>query len=101
MKRSVLARPNLKIFLLGAVLLLAVQDMLTRGHSQSNLLAQARVRTGTTASDELLEALRAEAIRHPTPEIYMQLSEQYHRRGDIKKALTFLRRAEKVADQSE
>lgn len=94
MKRSVLARPNLKIFLLGAVLLLAVQDMLTRGHSQSNLLAQARVRT---ASDELLDALRAEAVKHPTPEIYMRLSEQYQRRGDIKKALLFLRRAEKAA----
>lgn len=101
MKRSVLARPNLKFFLLGAILLLAVQDMLTSGHSQGNLLAQARVRTGTTASDELLDALRAEAIRKPTPEIYMQLSDQYQRRGDIKKALSFLRRAEKAADASE
>lgn len=100
MKRSVLARPNLKIFLVGAVLLLAVQDMLTRGHSQGNLLAQARVRTaGTTVSDELLEALRMEAIRNPSPEIYMQLSEQYQRRGDIRKALSFLRRAEKAADE--
>lgn len=101
MKRNVLARPNLKIFLLGAVLLLAVQDMLTRGHSQSNLLAQARVRTGANASDELLEALRAEAVKRPTPEIYMQISEQYQRRGDIKKALIYLRRAEKAADELE
>src|SRR5688572_3961986 len=101
MKRSVLARPNLKIFLVGAVLLLAVQDMLTRGHSQGNLLAQARVRTAGTVSDESLDALRMEAIKNPTPEIYMQLSEQYQRRGDIKKALNFLRRAEKAADDLE
>ena len=99
MKGSVLIRPNLKLFILAAVLLLAVQDLASRGHSQGAIV-HARPRTGDRVSDEMLRSWLADATEANTPDIYMRISDEYYRRGEIKRALFFLRRAEQIADSN-
>ena len=97
MKGSILARPNLKLFVLAAILLLAVQDLLSRGHSQSTIV-HARPRSSDRVSDETLHSWLVEATQANTPDAYMRISDEYYRRGEIKRALFFLRRAEQAAD---
>jgi len=97
MKGSVLARPNLKLFLLAAVLLLAVQDLVTRGHSQSTTV-YARVRPGERVSEDVLRQWIAEASQSEAPDVCMRLSDEYYRRGELRRALFFLRRAEQLAE---
>ena len=96
MKGSVLARPNLKLFLLGALLLLALQDLLTRGHSQGTLVVHSRTRGNDATSEQQLNRLLARARQTPSSESYMQVSVEYERRGDMKKAVLYLRRAQKL-----
>ena len=62
MKGSILARPNLKLFVLAAILLLAVQDLLSRGHSQSTIV-HARPRSSERVSDETLHSWLVEATQ--------------------------------------
>jgi hypothetical protein len=95
MKDRVLARPNLKLFLVAALLLLAVQDLATRGNSQSTVV-HARLRG---VSDETLERWLTEAAQTTKPDVCVRLSDEYYRRGEIKRALFFLRRAEYLAEQ--
>jgi hypothetical protein len=97
MKGSVLARPNLKLFVLAAILLLAVQDLLSRGHSQSTVV-HARLRTKERVSDQTLHTWLVEASQTTTPDVYMRISDEYYRRGEIKRALFFMRRAEQISD---
>jgi hypothetical protein len=57
MRCSVLARPNLKLFLFGAVVLLIVQDLVTQGHSQTTVVhARARPVPDQTLKEWLAQA---------------------------------------------
>jgi hypothetical protein len=97
MKGSVLARPNLKLFVLAAILLLAIQDLVTRGHSQGAVV-HARLRPNERVSEDTLRLWMMQAADSKTPDIYMRISDEYYRRGEIKRALFFLRRAEQMSD---
>ncbi len=101
MKSTVFVRPNLKIFLLGAVLLLVVQHLITSGLSQgqgSSRFLQVNARE-MTESD--LRELIQRATESPSVENYMRVSRCFEKRGDYKKALLYLRRAEKIGQLDE
>jgi hypothetical protein len=100
MKSTVFVRPNLKIFVLGAVLLALLHHLITNGHSQGQgsskpLPVNAREMT----EDELQTLVRGAAVK-PSAQIYTRISRCYESRGEYKKALRYLRRAEKIS-QSE
>ena len=101
MNNTVYARPNLKVFLLGAVLLLVVQHLISSGHSQGSgpsrpLPANARELSGA----DLQELIR-EAAATPSSAAYLRISRLYEQRGEHKKALLYLRRAEKLSQMEE
>ena len=100
MKHTVFVRPNLKVFLLSGVLLVVVQHLITNGHSQGQGLWRAFPANAREMSDNDLEQLIRRATETPSVEIYMRISRCFESRGDYKKALLYLRRAEKVG-QSE
>lgn len=97
MKSTVFVRPNLKAFIVGGVLLVVVQHFMMAGHSQG----QSVFKPLTANARELDETELREMIRHatefPSAESYMRLSVVYEKRGDFKRALQYLRRAERVA----
>lgn len=100
MKSTVFVRPNLKAFVVGGVLLVVVQHVIMAGLSQS----QSMFKPQTANARELDETELREMVRHatefPSADNYMRLSALFEKRGDYKRALQYLRRAERVA-QSE
>ncbi|MEY2409065.1 MAG: hypothetical protein QOF48_1735, partial [Verrucomicrobiota bacterium] len=90
---TVFVRPNLKAFLLGAVLLLLLQHLISSGLSQGSTPPRALTVNARELTDNDIQEILHHATEHPAPESYMRISQAYERRGDYKKALLFLRRA--------
>jgi hypothetical protein len=96
MKSTLFARPNLKLLLLGAVLLACVQHFITLGQSHETLLvAPVAVNAREVAPDQL-RAMMREAEVHPKYRAYMRLSLHFEKAGDYRRALQYLRKAEKL-----
>src|SRR6266498_547026 len=95
MKSTVFVRPNLKMFLLGAILLL-VQHLITNGHSQAEAWSKPFSVNAREMSGKDVQDLIKRAAEKPSAEIYMRISHCFEMRGDYKKALLYLRRAEKI-----
>ena len=95
MKSTVFVRPNLKMFIFGAILLLVVQHLITNVHSQatqSRLIANAR-----EATDRDLQELINRAAEVPSTEIYLRISHCFEKKGDYRRALYFMRRADRMS----
>lgn len=98
MKSTVFVRPNLKMFLLGATLLVVVQHLITDGQSQAQAPGQLlplSVAARELSEDEVQSLIRL-ATEKPSADIYIRISQCYEKRGDYRRALLFLRRAEKI-----
>ena len=89
------------MFLLGAVMLVVVQHLITSGLSQgqgsSRLL---RVDAREMSESDLRELIKR-ATESPSVENYLRVSRCFERRGEYKKALQYLRRAEKLGQSEE
>lgn len=97
MKSAVLARPNLKALLLGAILIALVENFIANGHSQATFV-HARIAASADMSPEsVLQGLLKAAEDGPTADLYIRISRHYERQGDMKKALSYFRKAEILA----
>jgi hypothetical protein len=92
---TVFARPNLKAFLLAAVVLLVVQHLISIAHSQGPSVTRQLAVNARGMSDADLQELIWRANENPTYNAYLRISQCYEKRGEFRKALQFLRRAEK------
>ena len=97
MKSTVFVRPNLKAFILSGILLVVVQHLITNVHSQSQRLPKIMLANAREVTESDLQELVRHAGKFPSVEINMRISRCYESRGDYRKALFFLRLAEKVA----
>lgn len=95
MKSTVFARPNLKALLVAAIVLVAVQQIITYAHSQA-LLRPLSVNAREITDEELRQLIRS-ATETPTAEAYVRISRCYEQRGDYRRALQYLRRAERAS----
>ena len=96
MKTTVFVRPNLKVFLVGAILLVIVQQLITSVHSQAPSWPPAASAHARDLTDAQLDELLKHAAEKPTAQIYTLISHCYEKRGEYRKAILYLRRAEKV-----
>src|SRR5688500_89867 len=96
MKGPLFARPNLKWFLVGALLVSGVHQLTTTGRSAAPKLAAPISLANYRASDDEIDQLVAYAAQHPSPEIYCRVSKCYENRGELRRALFYLRHAEKI-----
>jgi len=101
MNNTVFVRPNLKAFLLGAVLLLVVQHLISSGHSQGSGPSRPIPANARELTDADLQGLIRDAAANPTSAAYMRISRLYEQRGEHKKSLLLLRRAEKLSQMEE
>ena len=96
MKGTVFVRPNLKVFVFGAILLLVVQHLITNVHSQATqskpLIVNAR-----EVTDRDLQELINRAAEAPTTELFLRISHCFEKRGDYRQALFYMRRADKLS----
>ena len=90
MKSAVLAKPNLKVIIAGALFLLAIGQWVDRGYSKGQVFVHVR----GTASPAYLQSLLSQAEKYPSPELYLQISAAYESRGNYKTALKYLRKAD-------
>jgi hypothetical protein len=93
MKSAVFAKPNLKMFLLAALLIALVQNFVVNGRSEATLV-HARNSRGGPGSAVNLQQLLAQAETSPNAELYARISRCYEKQHDLKKALLYLRKAE-------
>jgi len=96
MKSAVLARPNLKFFVISAVVMVILQHLLTNGLLQSVVSAGLITANGRQVTDAQLEDWLQRARQEPSAAAYVRISNAYEQRGDYKRALQYLRRAEKL-----
>ena len=96
MKGPLFARPNLKGFFIGALLVAAVHQLTMTVRSEAPRLAAPIPIEGYRASDDEIHQLVAYAMNNPSPEIYRRVSKCYENRGEIRRALLYLRQADKV-----
>lgn len=96
MKSTVFVRPNLKVFIFGALALLIIQHLIINAHSQAKpgkpLVLQAR-----EISDRDLEELIRYASEQPSAQLFLRISHCLEKRGDYRRALQYMRRAEKMS----
>ncbi len=100
MKSTLLVRPNLKLFLIGALLIAVLQDLISNGQSETSILT-AWAAPKTNDSERELQQLLRRAEQEPTSEIYARISGCFERRGDLKNARMYLRRADAMAQLEE
>ena len=97
MKHTLLVRPNLKLFLLGAILIAGAKDLITSAHSEASRVRTAPLAKGELRSAQQLQELLEHAWDHPDPAIYMRISEYFEKNGELKNALFYQRKAELFA----
>ena len=99
MRSNLFVRPNLKIFLIAALGIAILQDIITNGQSETSILT-----TWTSKppdSDRELRDLLSRLEKEQNSELYARISDCYQRRGDLRNAQLYLRRAEISADIEE
>jgi hypothetical protein len=98
MNGSLFARPNLKWFLIGALLVAAVHQLTIAGHSEGPAFSEQVLRADYQPSDDEIQQLVTYAVQNPSSESYGRVAACYQKRGEIRKALLYLREAEKAGD---
>ena len=96
MNGPLFAKPNLKGFLIGALLVAAVHQLTTDGRSEAPKLAAPVSLANYRPSDDEMHELLAYAVAHPSPEIYRRVATCYENRGQVRQALLYLREADNV-----
>ena len=95
MRKGILVKPNLKLILLGALLIAALHDVFTRGMSESAIMEHPyRV---SWMSDQELSRLIDQIDAEPNSAGYILIAQAYEKRGDTRRALYFMRKAEAIS----
>ena len=94
MRSTVLAKPNLKLFVLTAVLIAVLHDFVSNGRTQSSVFRDSNPRIVAFVTDAELDALIKEAEQRPSASKFAQISDAFEKRGDVRKAMQYLRKAE-------
>lgn len=101
MRSTIFARPNLKMFCLGAVIVVVVQHLAVNSPSQAAHGPVPIVVHARESDDKDLKQILARAGQLPASHLFAQLADHYEARGDFKKALRYLRLANIVAESEE
>ena len=99
MKSTLLVRPNLKLFLIGALLIAVLQDLISNGQSDTSILTAWSARKN--GPERELQQLLQRVDEEPTSDLYARISDCFERRGDFKNARMYLRRAEALSQIEE
>jgi hypothetical protein len=95
MRSSILVKPNLKLILLGALLIAVLHDVFTSGKSQASSFRDYPYRA-MWLTDEELDDLIEEVENRPNSFGYTVISQAYEKRGNVRKALYYMRKADAI-----
>lgn len=92
MKHGLFARPNLKILVAVAVLILALDHFLGDAASKESDLFMGNL-SAASITDLELERLIERSLEEPTSANFTLISDCYRRRGENQRAMHYLRKA--------
>ena|SRR6185436_7015098 len=95
MRSTILVKPNLKLILLGALLIAVLHDVFVSGKSQASSIRQHHY-GASWLSDADLTRFIEQIDEAPDSAGYMLVSQAYEKRGDIRKAMYFLKKAKVI-----
>lgn len=95
MRSTILVKPNLKLILLGALLIAVLHDMFINAKSQASSIRGHHYRVSWLSDSELARLIdRVDA--NPNSAGYMMISEVCQKRGEMRKAMYFLKKAKVI-----
>ena len=100
MRKGILVKPDLKLILLGALIIAVLHDVFTKGMSEPSTFMNQQYPV-SWISDAELARLIEKVDKAPNSSGYILISEAYEKRGDMRQALYFLRKAEAIAPQQD
>ena len=90
---GIFARPNLKLFVLGAILILVAQALVSTAQTEWTKA----IPTSSVAGSQVdLNRLLAAAREHPSFELLTRISQHYEKMGDYRQAIQYLRKADQT-----
>ena len=84
------------MFFLGGIALVVIQHLIIDGRSQAQGFPKTLPVNARENGQDQLKDLVQRAIETPSADLYLRLSRTYEKRGDYKRALQYLRHAERV-----
>jgi hypothetical protein len=99
MKSNLFVRPNLKLILIAALGIAVLQDIISNGQSETSVLTPWTAKPGN--AEEELKMLIDRAENEPKPELYARISDCFRKRGDMKNAQLYMRRAILLSEMDE
>ena len=97
MNDSLFARPNLKLFVAGAFLILVLNHFLTGTTMEASARAIPLVGKNGQITEEEFQRLLEFAAKYPSADSFFRISYCYEKRGDFKKAMQYITMAERYA----
>ena len=101
MKAGLFARPNLKMFVVAAIMIVAVDHFLSENSREDNSLFLESTLTASPPADDELQRLIELSLQSPTSDNLILVSECFRRRGETKRAMHYLRKANIAAHLEE
>jgi len=96
MRKSILVKPDLKLIVLGALLIAVLHDVFTKGMSETAAVLDHQYPVCWVSDTELTRLIeKVDATPHSSG--YLLISEAFDKRGDKRQALYFLRKAEAIS----
>ena len=96
MKAGLFARPNLKMFVVAAVMIVALDHFLGDAASEeADILLSDQAAAALT--DQELDRLIENSLTEPTSENFIRISDCLRLRGETKRAMDYLRKASLAA----
>ena len=96
MRKSILVKPDLKLIVLGALLIAVLHDVFTKGMSETSAALNHQYPV-CWMSDTDLARLVEKVDTSPHSSGYLLISEAFDKRGDKRQALYYLRKADAIA----
>jgi hypothetical protein len=91
MRSTILVKPNLKLILLGALLIAVLHDVFTSGRSQASF--REHHYRASWMSDTELARLIDKVDAEPNSDGYLLISAACEKRGEMRKAMFYLKKA--------
>jgi hypothetical protein len=93
MRNTVLAKPNLKLFLVAAILIAVLYDLISNGKTQASVFRPSNPRIVAFVTDAELETLIKEVEAHPSAAACARISEAFEKRGNMRQATRYMQMA--------
>ncbi len=97
MKSKIFVRPNLKGFALAAVIVALLQHLLAEGQPESQWLLRVSTANARELGDGDLRELTRAAAETQSAELFRRLSILCEQRDDFRRALYFMREADRLS----